>query len=70
MIYFYKIQLCVKKIAKRRKKNIFPPLFWHIFSQENSQKFIKSTEKRILWSQKWLFDHPPKDDLYLLHSLH
>jgi len=45
MIYFYKIQLCVKKIAKRRKKNILPPLFWHIFSKKIAKSSSKAPKK-------------------------
>jgi len=41
MIYFYKIQLCVKKIAKRRKKR-FSPIYFDIFF---SKKIAKSSSK-------------------------
>lgn len=43
MIYFYKIQLCVKKIAKRRKKT-FSPLFLDLFF---SKKIAKSSSKAL-----------------------
>jgi len=43
MIYFFKIQLCVKKIAKRRKIR-FSPIYFDIFF---SKKIAKSSSKAL-----------------------
>jgi len=45
MIYFYKIQLCVKKIAKRRKKTFSPSYFDIFFSKKIAKSSPKAPKK-------------------------
>jgi len=45
MIYFFKIQLCVKKIAKRRKKTFSPSYFDIFFSKKIAKSSSKAPKK-------------------------
>lgn len=45
MIYFYKIQLCVKKIAKRRKKHFPPSYFDNFFPKKIAKSSSKAPKK-------------------------